>query len=439
MTVCGCSLGKAGVVMQKFWGKTISVSEAVELTVKTLKEFIELDAIDVPIDRSIKMISSEIIKCPIDLPPYNNSAVDGYAVRSIDTIGATQLNPVKLKVKCSMDTGDPPDKCGILKDNEAVEVGTGAPLPNGADAVVMYEDSLRVGDYVEVFKQTAPFDNVNRAGDDFKAGEEVISKGTQLTAFHIGLLASLGLKNVRVYRPLKAFILPTGSELVEPGEPLQLGKKYSSTDYIIASLLKEIGFIEVTKLSPIPDHVEEVKKVLLNELEKADLAITIGGSSIGNRDVVYRVIDSEGLWVFRGVALRPGRTTSLGLINEKPVFVLSGNPVAAWAGFTAIIKPSIYRLYCSSPPIEPSIVAIVSERIVNVAGYRSYVRVVLNSNGFKYFVKPYMIHGSSYLSSMIRAHGYVVIPEEVEGYDVGEEVVVQLFTTRPLHFTQSIN
>ncbi|MCS7127722.1 MAG: molybdopterin molybdotransferase MoeA [Sulfolobales archaeon] len=419
--------------MQKFWSKTISVSEAVELAVKILKESIELKAIDIPIDRSIKMISSESIKCPIDLPPYNNSAVDGYAVRSIDTIGATQLNPVKLRVKCSMDTGDPPDKCGVLRDSEAVEVGTGAPLPEGADAVVMYEDSLKVGDYIEVFRQIAPFDNVNRAGDDFKAGEEAISEGTQLTVFHIGLLASLGLKNVRVYRPLKALILPTGSELVEPGELLQLGKKYSSTDYIVASLLREAGFIKVIKLSPTPDHVEEVKKALLKGLEKADLAITIGGSSIGSRDVVHRVIDSEGLWVFRGVALRPGRTTSLGLINRKPVFILSGNPVAAWAGFTAIIKPSIYKLYRSSPPVEPSIVATVSERIVNVAGYRSYVRVALSSNGLKYFVKPYMIHGSSYLSSIIKAHGYVVIPEEVEGYDVGEEVVVQLFTTRHLH------
>ncbi len=423
--------------MQKFWGKTISVSEAVELAVKTLKESIELEAVDIPIDRSIKMISSESIKCPIDLPPYNNSAVDGYAVRSVDTIGATQLNPVRLKVKCSVDTGDPLDKCGVLRDNEAVEVGTGAPLPDGADAVVMYEDSLRAGDYVEVFKQVAPFDNVNRAGDDFKAGEEVIGKGTQLTAFHIGLLASLGLRNVRVYRSLKAFVLPTGSELVEPGEQLQPGKKYSSTDYIVASLLREAGFIEVSKLSPAPDQVGEVREALLKGLEKADLAITIGGSSIGNRDVVYRIIDSEGLWIFRGVALRPGRTTSLGLINGKPVFALSGNPMAAWAGFTAIVKPSIYRLYYSSPPVEPSIVATVGERIVNVVGYRSYVRVVLSSDGLKHFVKPYMIHGSSYLSSAIRAHGYVVIPEEVEGYDVGEEVVVQLFTTRPLHVNQS--
>ncbi len=413
--------------MQKFWGKTISVSEAVELAVKTLRESIELGTVEIPIDRSIKMISSESIKCSIDLPPYNNSAVDGYAVRSIDTIGASQLNPVKLKVKCSIDTGDPPDKCGVLGSNEAVEVGTGAPLPSGADAVVMYEDSLRIGEYVEVFKQVAPFENVNRAGDDFKAGEEVISRGTQLTAFHIGLLASLGLKNVRVYRPLKAFVLPTGSELVEPGEQLQPGKRYSSTDYIVASLLMEAGFIEVIKLSPVQDRVEEVKEVLLKELEKADLAITIGGSSIGGRDVVCRVIDSEGLWIFRGVALRPGRTTSLGLINGKPVFTLSGNPVAAWAGFTAIVKPSIYRLYNSSPPVEPCIKATVSERIVNIVGYRSYVRVVLIGNGPKYFVKPYMIHGSSYLSSVIKAHGYVVITEDVEGYDVGEEVVVQLF------------
>ncbi len=412
--------------MPRFWGELVKLNDALERAHKQFKLCVE--TIVTPVNKANNLIVSENIHAPIDLPSYSNSAVDGYAIRAEDTYGASPTNPIRLRVKGLLKPGDAPDLYGEIGFGEAIEVYTGAPLPPGANAVVMYEDTHRVNSEIEVIRQVPVYANVNLAGDDVKKGELIIKKGTQINPYHITLLVSLGVKRIRVYKPLSIGIIAIGDELIDLDSPLIPGKKFASTDILVEKYLEGLGFINPHRYGIVPDSLEELINALNKAFKESDIVITIGGTSVSEKDLVPDYVDKYGSWIIRGIALRPGRTTSLAIINDKPLFALSGNPVAAWVALEAFVKPLLYLWLGSKPPLNPYIIAYLRQRIVNQVGYRSFVRVYLEKANNTFYATPYMIKGSSIISSLAKTHGYIVVPEDHEGYEKGEQVKVHLLS-----------
>ncbi len=412
--------------MPRYWGRLTRLDEALEKGVKEVK--LQVEVIREPVWRVCGLINAEDIYAPMDLPPYNNSAVDGYAVRAEDTYGVSPTNPIRLRVKGLLKAGDPPDLYGRIDYGEAIEVYTGAPLPPGANAVVMYEDTRRIGNEIEVFHPVPMYANVNRAGDDVRRDELVLGGGIQINPYHIAMLVSLGIREVSVYRPLRIGILSIGDELIDLDRDLGPGKRYSSTDVLVEKYLEEIGFVEPRRYGIVPDDLDELATVLDKMLSRSDIVVTVGGTSVSEKDLVPEYVERHGRWVVHGIALRPGRTNGLAVINGKPLFALSGNPVAAWVGLEALVKPLLYRWLGSYPPLDPYVLAVLRNRVVNQVGYRSYVRVSLEFSSGKLYAVPYMVKGSSIVSSLARTHGYIVVPEDHEGYEAGETVKVYLLS-----------
>lgn len=412
--------------MPRFWGKLTRLNNAIEKARKQLK--LHIETLDIPIIKANNLIVARNIHAPADLPSYSNSAVDGYAVRAEDTYGASPTNPVRLRVKGLLKPGDIPDLYGEIEFGEAIEVHTGAPLPPGANAVIMYEDTYRVDSEIEVIRQVPIYANVNLVGDDVKKGELIIKKGTQINPYHITLLVSLGVKRIRVYKPLNIGIVAIGDELVDLESQLIPGKKFTSTDILVEKYLEGLGFINPRRYGVVPDSLDELINALNKAFKESNIVITIGGTSVSEKDLVPDYVDKYGLWIIRGIALRPGRTTSLAVINNKPLFALSGNPVAAWVGLEAFVKPLLYLWLGSKPPLNPYITAYLRQRVVNQVGYRSFVRVLLERASNTFYAIPYMVKGSSIISSLARSHGYIIIPEDHEGYEEGEQVKVHLLS-----------
>lgn len=413
--------------MPRFWGKLTRLDNALEKACRQIR--LHVEKIEIPVLSACNLVVAENIYSPIDLPSFNNSAVDGYAVKAEDTYGASPTNPIRLRVKGLLKPGDPPDLYGKLENGEAIEVYTGAPLPPGADAVIMYEDTYRVGDEIEVIRQIPIYANVNRVGDDVKRGELIISSGLQINPYHITLLVSIGVKRVLVYKPLIISILAIGDELIDPNShQLVPGKKYASTDVLVEKYLEELGFVKPYRYGVVPDDPEKLSDALNKALEESNIVITIGGTSVSEKDIVPDYVDKHGFWIVRGIALRPGKTTGLAIIDGKPLFALSGNPVAAWVGLVAFVKPLLYLWQDSKPPLDPYIIAYLKQRVVNQVGYRSYVRVFLEKIDEVFYAVPYMVRGSSIVSSLAKSHGYIIVQEDQEGIEEGEEVKVHLFS-----------
>ncbi|MET1159574.1 MAG: gephyrin-like molybdotransferase Glp [Thermoprotei archaeon] len=412
--------------MYRFLGELVSVDEAIEKAVNMLGG-LELGVVEESVWSACGHVLAEDIIAGFDHPEYDRSAVDGYAVIAEDTYGASPLNPVRLRVVGILRPGDTPNKHSI-GHGEAVEVSTGAPLPRGANAVVMAEDTSRDGEYVDIYRQVAPYANVSRRGEDYTKGEVLVSKNTLLRPWHLGIIASTGVDKVKVYEKIRIAIFTTGDEVVEPGYRRVAGKLYNSTGVLVKNYLEEIPFAKPLYYGVYPDKKSILENVLLRLIEDHHVVVVTGGAGISGQDVIQDVVEKHGTWVFRGVAMRPGRPTSLALVDNKPVFLLSGFPVAAWTGLEALVTPILYRLMGLNPPVKPTIRAVLTRRTPNVIGYRSYIRVrVWRENG-NYYAEPYMLRGSGVLSSLVKTNGYLVIPEDNEGFEKGDEVDIVLHT-----------
>jgi len=409
--------------MPKFLGRLISVDEAVKRAARLLPEHLPVG--DIVLVNSLGNYSAEDIVARIDMPEFDRSAVDGYAVRSIDVQGASVNNPVVLRIVGSMKPGDKPDKY-VVGSGEAVEIHTGAPLPRGADAVVMYEDTMRVGDEVEVYSPVSPYANVSRKGEDFSKGSVIVPRGERIKAPHIGIIASNGIDRVRVYGRLSAAIISTGNELLEPGKPYIEGKIYASTGYLVKAYLEETGLFKADYLGIYPDDYDAIREAIEYATWRYDIVLTTGGTSVSESDVARDVVEDWGEWVFRGVAMRPGRPTSLALVNNKPVLMLSGYPVAAWTGLELILRQAMINKYGLRGLERPVAIAILRRSLPNRVGYTSLIRVRLITRNNMIYAEPYMLKGSGVLSSLSRSNGYVVIPGHIEGYSEGEKVIVKM-------------
>ena len=403
--------------MLKGFAKLTNVDEALSIFLKTLKPK-RAETINVSIEEALGRVNAANILAPIDLPPFDRSAVDGYAVRAQDTFEASQFQPKTLQLT-SEDN---------ISEGTAKQIWTGNPLPKGADAVIMLEQTKAAKDVIEVLVALTPGENVSKKGEDVHKGNIVVSSGTRLQTQHVSLLAALGISQVGVVEKPNVAILSTGNELVELGKKPQSHQIINSNRYMISSLVAELG-AQPLNLGIARDNQDEIAAKIKEGLTKADAVITTGGTSVGATDLVTIVIDKLGNpgVLVHGVALRPGMPTGLAVLKGKPIFVLPGYPVAAIIGFEVFARPVLLKLLGIEHEPRPMLKAKLVKRVVGVLGRRVYLRVNVFLKEDDFLVEPISTKGSGLLTTMTKANGYVIIPEDREGIDEGETVVVHLF------------
>ena len=338
--------------------------------------------------------------------------MDGYAVVADDTLGASERSPVALKI------GDDVRR-GVVS-----RVHTGSKMPEQADAVVMVEDVERLDDVAEIRAQTHPFENVGLKGEDVRRGEQLFHPGHRLRPADIGLLASLEVPDVTVYRQPDVAIIPTGEELVG-GTPAE--GEVVETNGLMNALLVEQWGARYRYRNIVPDVRELVEAALLRDTD-ADLILTTGGTSVGIRDLVSEAVQKLGKVLVHGIAISPGKPTALGFVEDTPIACLPGFPVACLVASYAFAKPAIHRLAHVEREFERTTTGTLTGKLSGKPGSRTYARVALRNERVEpIMISASMASGSGILSSMAKADGFVIIPENVEGYDEGQTVEVLLF------------
>ncbi|UCD96809.1 MAG: molybdopterin molybdotransferase MoeA [Candidatus Bathyarchaeota archaeon] len=376
-----------------------------------------LEGVLVSVEEALGRVTAEEIVAQRSLPPFDRSAVDGYAVRASDTVEATVHRPSTL----TLTSGDQ------VVVGSAREVWTGNPLPKGVDAVIMLEHVVADGNTLRVLTPLPPGANVSKKGEDVSTGEIAIASGVRVTPYHLGLVTSLGCEKIHVVRKPIVAILSTGSELVPLGTAQESGQIIESNSVVLKGMCRELG-AEPSHLGIAGDDVEEIRKKIQKGCSVADVVLTTGGTSVGADDLVTKaIVDADGgRVVVHGIAMRPGMPTALAVVKRKPVIVLSGNPVAAIVGFEVFVRPLIQRLLGVKDEGRPVVAGRVSRRVVGALGRRVYVRVQLRKEGGELYVDPIRAKGSGIITTMTRADGYLIIPHDREGVDEGEVVLVHL-------------
>jgi molybdopterin molybdotransferase len=408
-----------------------------EALAKILNEVPVLDTEIVPIMDSLGQVLAEDIVSAINVPPLDNSAMDGYAVRAEDTRGASEKTPKILKVIDTVIAGAISKK--EITAGTAIRIMTGAPLPKGADAVVQFENTdeekrkksapdkpvTQVGIYEEI----EPKKNLRFAGEDVKKGQTIIKQGTVIRPAEIGVMASTGKTAVKVIRRPVVAVLSTGNELVENGKPLPEGKIYNSNSYSIASLVKKYGGIP--KMLGIALDNEKSLVGKLKEAQNADMLITTGGVSMGDYDMVKDILARDGEMVFWKVRVKPGKPLAFGKIKGKdkngkerviPHLGLPGNATSCMVSFELFVRPALLKMMGKKKLAKPSVSDFINETIKNDAGRRIYDRAITEKQDGHYVAKLTGPQGSGILTSMALANSFVLIPEEIEKVNKGDTV-----------------
>ena len=388
---------------------------------------------NIPVAASLGRVTAEDSLALETIPPFNRSTMDGFAVRSADTFGASESMPALLNLAGHVLMGAVPP--GDLQPGAAMSIPTGGMLPAGSDSVVMVEYSEIFGDQVALYRPAAPFENTIRSGEDFQKGDTVLPAGRMIRAVDVGILSALGQLDLKVYAQPRINIFSTGDEVVAPGEEPKPGQIRDINGPVLLSLVEENGGV-AQHGGIIADEEEELQKALLASLDAADLLIISGGSSVGTRDVAAKVIAAlpAGGVYFHGVSMRPGKPLIYGMSRGKPIFGLSGNPVSAIFSFILFVRPAL-RVLQGLPPFPdftPYVEACLDSNMSSPGGREDYVRVALYQDtaaeGEEEMIraKPFF-GGPGLLHTMVQADGYFVIPRDVEGYPAGSKVKVYLF------------
>ena len=402
----------------------ISVEAALEIILSEIKPLgLERTSILLTLGR----VLGEDIYASVDNPPWDNSAMDGYALRASDTKGASRAKPVILRIIEDLPAGYVAKKS--VKRGETVRIMTGAPIPRGADAVVMVEDTERLevrGKRLEVkiFREAKIRDNIRRAGEDFKKGALVLKKGTAIRAAEVAMLATVGKPNVCVYQRPKVAVLSTGDELVEIEETPSNGKIVNSNSYAISAQIKACGAVPVQL-----GIARDAKKDLMDKLSyglASDCILSSGGVSVGDFDFVKDVLKEMGSEMrFWKVAIKPGKPLAFGIINNKPVFGLPGNPVSAMVAFEQFVRPAILKMMGVRNIFRKSLTALLTSSLKKKAGRMHFIKAVLEEKKGQFYATPLEGQGSGILSSMVMANSLIILPEDAEDAAKGSKVKVQ--------------
>lgn len=343
------------------------------------------------------------------VPPFDNCAMDGFAVRSCDVEGASPQSPVVLRLLETVAAGDLPRQ--VLAAGTAVQVMTGSPVPPGADAVVRVEDTAVTGDRVSIYRAARPGDHIRRAGEDIRQGEEVLAAGRLLRPADIGVLASLGLSTVLVARRARVGILATGNELVDLGQPLEPGKIANSNAYALAAAVREAG-AEPLIHGIVPDHVARATEVFRMALDCSDVLLSTGGVSMGSFDLVREILAGLGVREhFWKVRQKPGKPLSFGTQEHKLVFGLPGNPVSALVCFYLYVRPALLGSSGARAVYPPVVRARAECEFPASEGLTDFVRCTLREQNGELWAMPTGSQSSGVLRSLVLGDGLAVVPE----------------------------
>lgn len=397
--------------MGRIFKERTSVDEALQLFLEGI--FTRRETEEISLEFSPGRVLAEAVVSGRNVPHYMRAAMDGYAVRASDTAGASPANPVLLQLS------------GNVEEGTSTWVHTGAALPEGADSVVMVEDTVTTGNMVEIRSQVYPGRNVGQIGEDIKKEDAVFKEGHFLRPCDAAVLASLGLDRVKVFKKPVVAIIPTGDELVsrdKAGEVPPAGMVLE-TNGLMASLYVEKwgGIPRCTGI--VPDRPESIREAIEANLD-TDMILLSGGTSVGKRDHAPGVVESLGELLVHGVGLSPGKPAALGMVGQGqiPIVCLPGYPVAGLVVLYFFVRPAIRKL--GSIPELPELILKkrLAAKISSKIGYVNFIRVIFEGDR----ARPLMGAGAGVLSSVAKADGYVLVPENVEGYEEGQEVDVFL-------------
>lgn len=373
----------------------------------------------VTLHQSLGRVITQDIQSPADVPNYDNSAMDGYAFNSQD------LNAAQLRVIGTAFAGKAFN--GSVSSGECVRIMTGAVMPQGTDTVAMQERVLRDGDSIQFTEAPKPRANVRYAGEDLQQGQNVLSAGHLMQAADLGLLASLGIAEVSVYRKLKVAFFSTGDELVAIGKPLATGQVYDSNRYTLYGMLSRLG-VEMIDMGAIADDPLQLENTLLNAAAQADVIITSGGVSVGEADYMKELLSKHGQVMFWKIAMKPGRPLAYGKVGNAHYFGLPGNPVAVMVTFYQFVREALLTLM-GQPATHalPMFEVECTAPIRKLSGRTEFQRGILYTDeAGTWKVKPTGAQGSAILSSMSLANCFIVLDEGVGNLDAGTMVQVQV-------------
>jgi molybdopterin molybdotransferase len=386
----------------------------------------------VPLLDALGRVLAEDIVADADIPPFRNSAMDGYAVRAADLAGARRGTPVRLHVTAEGPAGYAPR--GMVMPGTAIRIMTGAPLPPGADTVVRFEDTDETGrpagstrPEVEIYVEQPAWVNVREAGEDIRAGALVLRAGTVLHPPALGILASLGRLTARVYGRPSVAILSTGDEVAHPGATLRPGQIHDSNSYTLAALVRHYGGVP-RLLGIARDSAADLTSALAAACA-ADLVLTSGGVSVGDYDMVKDVLRTQGAIRLWQVRMKPGRPLAFGQLGGKPFLGLPGNPVAAYVSFELFARPLILLFQGHQEWRKAIIRARLTEDVENQSGRQHYVRAIVTQGPAGPLVRPAHEQGAGILTSVLHANGLLIVPEGVTNAAAGTLVDVE-----PLHW-----
>jgi molybdopterin molybdotransferase len=373
----------------------------------------------IDLTRAAGRVLTSDIKSEVNVPAFRRSAMDGYAIQAEDSFGASLYDPVQLKIVGQVLPGA--QFQGQITSGQAIRIMTGAPVPEGADAVLKAEDSREENDTLLVHAGLSPHKNIGRIGEDIQAGQTVLHKGRRLRPQDIGVLASIGIGQIQVYRRARVRLIATGNELLEPGATPAGAQIVDSNSPMLSALLPRDNAV-LEKVCRLPDDKEQIREALLEA--SADVIIATGGSSVGCEDYLPILVQEHGQLLAHGIAIRPSAPTGIGIINKKPVFLLPGNPVSCLCAYDFFAAPALRKLTGLSPDWpHRSRTLPLKRRISSQIGRVDYVRVAVIDDE----VDPIAISGASVLSSTCRADGFVITPEGSEGHPKGSLVQVYFY------------
>ena len=406
-----------GTKMRPF-RETIPIDEALRIVDEAAR----------PLDRTVRVglaeahgrVLAAAIVADADVPPFDRAAMDGYAVMAADTSGASREDPARLRCVATVHTGEVSAR--VLGAGECIQIATGAPLPDGADAVVMVEQTDRRGDAVGVFTTVQPRQHIGRRGADIAAGQTVLRPGDVLTPSRVGSIAALGLAAVEVYDRPRVGIVSTGDEIVEPGRPLAPGQIYDINRFTLGAVIAEHG--GVAAAHPITGDSLEALGAAVDAIvaRGTDILVFSGGSSVGERDLTRDVLRQKGDVAFHGIAVKPGKPTAFGRIGSTPVLGMPGYPTSCLSNAYLLLIPLLRRMAHLPPHRTRTVTVPAAHRFASVGGRHQFysVRVVDGAavGAFK---------ASGDITSMSQADGYIEIPMGVDAVEEGERVDVTLF------------
>jgi molybdenum cofactor synthesis domain-containing protein len=398
------------------FGALLPFEEAKKVVANKIKPITRVETVN--IDDALGRVLAEDVVAGLSIPPFDRAAMDGYAVKARDTFNAGQLHPKILRLVGEVHAGETPTR--KVGAGECLQIATGAMMPKGADAVVMVEDTEAEGSRVKIFKSVYPGANVAQKGEDIKEGATVLKESSVLDAGKIGVLASQGITQVKVYEKPKVAVLPSGEEVVPLGKKLKRGQVYDINSHTIASVVKANGGIPVV-FGVVGDKAEEIRAAITEAL-KNDLVVISGGSSVGERDLLVSVIQDWGQVLFHGIQVKPGKPTIFALIEGQPLMGMPGYPTSCLINSYLFLLPAVRKMAHLPPRTGETVTARLARRVPGSVGRRQFLTVKIEGGEAMPVFKE-----SGAITSIAEADGYIEIAENIDLLEKGEPVTVTLF------------